>query len=100
MATRGDAPDRISMPRSLPKRRMRLLDRRGFDNDIVELPELSIERETLIRRPGLGDDVDGFLEARLCVFHRDAEADELIMPVALADTEVEAPTGQQIYRRR
>ncbi len=88
------------MAGALPERRMRLLDGRRLDDDVVELPVFAVEREPLVRRPRLGDDVDRFLEARLRLLHRNAEADELVVPVALADAEIQPAARQQIDRRR
>ena len=95
-----DPADGFRMAGALPERRVRLLDGRRLDDDVVELPVLAVEREPLVRRPRLGDDVDRFLEARLGLLHRDAEADELVVPVALADAEIQPPARQQIDRRR
>ena len=92
--------DRIGVAGALPERRMRLLDGRRLDDDVVELPVLALPREPLVRRPRLGDDVDQFLEPRLGLLHRNAEADELVVAVALADAEIQPPARQQVHRRR
>ena len=65
VAARRHPADRVGMAGALPERRMRLLNGRRLDDDVVELPVLAVEAEPLVRRPGLRDDVDGFLEARL-----------------------------------
>ena len=88
------------MTGALPERRMRLLDGRRLDDDVVELPVLALRGEPLVRRPRLGDDVDRFLEPRFGLLHRDAEADELVVAVALADAEIQPSAGQQVHRRR
>src|SRR5439155_16455289 len=41
-----------------------------------------------------------FLEAWLCLLHRDAEADELVVPVAFANAKIEPSTRQQVHGRR
>ena len=48
----------------------------------------------------LGHHLDRFLEARLGLLRRDAEAGELVVPIALADAEIEPAAGNQIERRR
>ncbi len=83
-----------------PERRMRLLRRRRLDHDVVELPEFSAVREALARRERLGHHLDRFLEPRLGLLRWNAEAGELVVPVALADAEIEPAAGDQIERRR
>ncbi len=61
---------------------------------------LPLEVEALVGHPGFGDDVDGFLEPRLAFLHRNAEAGEFVVAVALADAEIQPPAGQQVDRRR
>ena len=65
-----------------------------------KLPILAVMRETLLRRPGLHDHVERFVEARIGLLDRQAKAGEFIVPVALADAEIEPATGQQIDGRR
>ena len=92
--------DRGLAARRDPERRMRLLRRRRLDHDVVELPELSAMREALARDERPGHHLDRFLEARLGLLRRDAEAGEFVVPVALADAEIEPAAGNQIERRR
>ena len=49
-----------------------------------------------MRCPRLGDHLQCLVEARVRFLHRDAEARELVVPVALADAEIEPAAGQQI----
>ena len=88
------------MPGALPEWRVRLLDGRRLHDDVVELPVLPLPGEPLVRRPRLGDDVDRFLEPRFGLLHRNAEADELVVPVSLADAEIQPSARQQVHRRR
>ena len=74
--------------------------RRRLDHDVVELPEFSAVREALARHERLGHHLDRFLEPRLGLLRRNAEAGELVVPVALADAEIEPAAGNQIERRR
>ena len=89
-AALGGAADRGVAGGRDPERRMRLLRRRRLDHDVVELPEPAAMREALARDERLGHHLDRFLEARLGLLDRDAEARELVVPVALADAEIEA----------
>src|SRR6185437_16584753 len=88
------------MAGALPERRMRALHARRLDDDVLELPEPAAMAERRLRGPGAGDDVDRFLEPRLGFLHGDAEADELVVAIALADAEIEPAAGQQVEGRR
>ena len=52
------------------------------------------------RTPGPGDDVERLIEALFRFLDRDAEAAEFGIAVALADTEIEPSTRQEIEGRR
>ncbi len=56
---------------------------------------ISAVREALARHERLGHHLDRFLEARLGLLRRDAEAGELVVPVALADAEIEPAAGNR-----
>src|SRR5207245_2396995 len=91
--------DRIRLPRRHPDRRMRLLFRRRLDHDVLEIPELAVMREALIRRPRLEDHAERLLEALVGLRDRNAEARELVRAIALADAEFEPPAREQIDGR-
>jgi len=57
-------------------------------------------RKARSRQPRPRDHLNRFLEACLCFLLRDAETGEFVVPVALADPEIESPTGEQIEGRR
>ena len=57
-------------------------------------------RERLVGGPCLDDHVEAFVKARIGLGDGHAEADELVVAIALADPEIEPPAGQQIERRR
>jgi hypothetical protein len=73
---------------------MRLLRRRRLDDDVVEIPVPAVMREALLRRPGFHDDVERFIETRVGFFDWHAEAGKFVVPVALADAEIEPAAGQ------
>ncbi len=100
IAARRDLADRMRIAGRHPHRRMRLLRRRRLDDDVLEAPELAVMREALLRRPGLHDHVERFIEARVGFLDRQAEAGEFVVPIALADAEIEPAAGQQIDGRR
>ena len=88
--------DRIRIAGRHPDRRMRLLLRRRLDDDVLEVPVLAVMREALVRRPRFDDERETFLEALVGLFHRNAEARELVVAIALADAEFEPAAGQQV----
>ncbi len=49
-----------------------------------------------LRGPGLDDQLEPFLEARVGLLDRNAEARELVVAIALADAEFEPAAGEQI----
>ena len=79
---------------------MRALHRRGFDHHVLEIPALSVMRETALAGPRLADDRHRLVEALGRLGLRDAETGEFVIAVALADAEIEPPVRQQIERRR
>src|SRR6516164_5149268 len=94
-----DLADRVRASGSHPKRRMRRLRGRRFDDDVVELPEFAAVGERYFRHKGFGDDLDGLLEARLGLLQGYAEPGEFIVAIALADPEIEPAARQQIEGR-
>src|SRR6516162_4317822 len=78
---------------------MRPLLWRGLNNDIVELPIFAAVREPLLGCPRLDDECESLLEALLGLLGRDAKACELVMPVTLADPELEPAIGHQVDGR-
>src|SRR5215467_443217 len=75
---------------------MRLLRCRGLDDDLLEGPVRASMRERLARGPRLDDHVDRLLEAGVGLLDRHTETNEFIVPVPLADTEIEPPPRQEI----
>ena len=73
--------------RSQPQGRVRSLDRRRLDDDVLERPVFADMGKALLRRPGPTDHLEGFLEQFLGIRWLDIEAIELVGPVALADAE-------------
>ena len=69
---------------------MRFLDRARVDRDIVEVPELPVVIESLVR-PGLYDDLDRLVKPRASLFHLDTEGLVLAGVVANANAELQAP---------
>ena len=53
-------------------------------------------RPRRVRGPGPGHDFDAFVEARIRLLHRDAEPGEFVVPVPLADAEIDPPARQQV----
>ena len=72
---------------------------RRLDDDIVELPILPAMGERLVGGPRLEDHLERLVEPRVGFLHRHAEAGKLVVAIALADTEIEPPAGQQIEGR-
>src|SRR5213593_3011537 len=95
----GDLADRALAARAHPDLRMRLLRRWRFDHDVVELPVLAPMAEGLVGGPRLQQDLEALLEPRVGFLHRHAEARKLVVPIALADPEIEPAPGQEIERR-
>src|SRR5204862_7734697 len=88
-AFRGHLADRTFGARPHPDRRMRLLRRRGLDDDLFEGPVFASMRERFARSPRLNDHVDGLLEAGVGLLDRHTETGELIVSVPFADAEIE-----------
>jgi len=99
-AARRRAADRLLAAGGHPQRRMRFLRRRRLDDDVLEMPEAAVVREALARGPGARHHRNSLLEARLGLVRRDLKTLELAVPVALADTEIEAAARDQVERRR
>ena len=97
---RRRAADRRLAARRDPERRMRLLGRRWLDHDVIESPELSLMRKPLTGGPGLGDDSERLFEPRVGLLLRNVEAAELVVAVALADTEIEPAARHHVEHRR
>jgi len=72
---------------------MGLLRRGRLDDDGVELPIFAAVRERLVGGPRPEDDLQAFVESRVGLFGRYAEAGELIVAIALADPEIETAAG-------
>src|SRR5579883_979581 len=75
---------------------MRPLQRLGLDHHVVVVPALAVMAEPALAGPCLADHLHRLVEALGRLGHRDAEAVELGLAVALADTEVDAAAAQQI----
>ena len=88
--------DRVRLARRHPDRRMRLLFRRRLHHDVLEIPELAVVREALVAGPRLQDHGERFLEALVGLRDRNAEAGKLVVPIALADAELEPPVREQV----
>ena len=95
-ATAGGGADGLRSPGREPNRRMRLLDHRWFDHDVVELPAGALMAPPFLILPRLQDQTEGFLEDRSRVRHIDVEPVKLVIAVAFADAEIKAPIGNQI----
>src|SRR5262245_17215167 len=96
VAFRGHLADRTLATGPHPDGRMRLLRCRGLDDDLLEGPIRAPMRERLAGGPRLDDHVDGLLEAGVGLLHRHTETCKLIVPVPLADTEIEPAPRQEI----
>jgi hypothetical protein len=94
------AADRLGTPGAQPERRMRLLDRARFDDDVVEMPALAMMGEASRTRPRLADHRHRLVEALGRLLGRNAKAGEFVSAVTLADAEIEAAVRQQIEGRR
>src|SRR5215831_4676 len=95
----GDLADRALAARAHPDLRVRFLRRWRLDHDVVELPVLAPMAEGLVGGPRLQQDFEALLEPRVGFLHRHAEARELVVAIALADSEIEPTPGQEIERR-
>ena len=93
------AADRLGAAGAHPERRMRLLDRRRLDGDVVVVPQLAVIGKPALGRPRLADDLDRLVETLGRLLLRDAEAGKFIRPVALADAEIEPAVRQEIQGR-
>ena len=82
-----------------PKRRMRLLGGRRFDNDILERPALALMREAALGGPGGADHRHHLLEAFGGLLDRNLKPFELGKPIALSDAEIKAAMRQKIQSR-
>ena len=81
-----------------PDRRMRTLDRLREHGRLGNREELSLVAERLPTER-FQDDVDGFFPAVAALLQLEAEALELVVLVAAAETDVDASAGQEIERR-
>src|SRR6185295_6955620 len=81
--------DRMRIAGSDPKRRMRGLRRRRFDDDILEMPKAALVRKTLSRGPGSPHEFERFLETRFGFFGGDLKPFELAVAISFADAEIE-----------
>src|SRR5260370_2244343 len=70
----------------------------GSTTTSLELPVLASMRPRRVRRPGLENDFQGFVEALCGLLHGHAEAGELPVAIAHADPEIEPALRQQIER--
>ena len=99
-AARGGARGSNADCRRPPRTADAVLRGRRLDHDVVEMPEAAVVREALARDPGARHHLERFLEAGFGFLRRDLEALELVVPIALADAEIEPAAGNQIERRR
>src|SRR5689334_23594986 len=90
VALAGGALDRLLAAGAEPEGRVRLLDRGGFDDDVVVAAPAALVREAALAGPGPANDVDRLVETRGRLLLRDAEAGELIGAITLADAKIEA----------
>src|SRR5271155_2915157 len=90
------AADRLGTAGAEPEGRMRLLNRVGLDDDVVEMPALTMMRKPALARPRLADHVHRLVEPLGRLLGRDAEAGEFVGAIALADPEIEAAIRQQV----
>jgi len=97
IAELGDLLDRLRPAGPHPQRRMRLLRRGRLDHDVVELEVLAAMGPRAIGRPRLEHHLEALVEPLVGLFHRNAESGELVVPVALADAEVDPAAGEQVY---
>jgi hypothetical protein len=75
--------------------------RRGrLDDNVLEMPEATLVREALPRRPASPHDFEGFLETRFGFFGRDLKSFELAVAISLADAEIEPALREKIERCR
>src|SRR3989304_3021118 len=65
-----------------------------------QLPKRPRRGKTRSRQPRPRDHLNRFIEACLGFLLRDAETGEFVVPVALADPEIEPAAGEQIEGRR
>ena len=82
-----------------PQRRVRPLVRRRLDDDLVEAEEAAAVRERLVRGERTHEHIEYLLEARLGLIGRHREACELVVAIALADSEIEPAARQKIQGR-
>src|SRR6516164_60479 len=71
-----------------------------LNDDVVELPIFAVVGKWLVSGPCFTDNIKGLVEPGVGLFHRHAEAGKFIVAVALADTEIEPTTGEEIEGRR
>ena len=69
---------------------------RRLDDDAVETPIPAAVRKRFFGGPRVDDDVEGFVEPCVGLFHRHTEPGELVIPVALTDAEIEPAPGEEI----
>src|SRR5712691_753056 len=75
---------------------MGLLGCRGLHRDVLKLPVLAMMRPRRVRGPGPDHDLQTFVEACIRFLHGDAESGEFVIPVSLADAEIDPPARQQV----
>ena len=92
------AADAVGAAGGQPQRRVRALQRRWLDHDVVVAPALAVMAEASFAHPAFLDDLHRLVEALGRLLDRDAEAVELGLAVALADAEVDAPAAQKVER--
>ena len=78
-----------------PDRRMRPLHRFGIERHRLDLVELALESDPFLS-PQPADQLDALGQTRRALGTRELESGELLGPVALSDTEVEAPVREDI----
>ena len=91
-----DPADRALAAGAHPDRRVGLLRGRRLDDDAVETPIPAAMRKRFFGGPRLDDNVEGFVEPCVGLFHRHAEPGEFVVAIALADAEIEPAPGEKI----
>ena len=96
VALARSAADAVGAAGGEPQRRVRALQGRGLDHDVVVVPALAVMAEAGFARPALADHLHRLVETLGRLVDRDAEAVELGLAVALADAEIDAPAAQKV----